>query len=93
MIGSGGRGKKASGIGKFGESNSFTTTRDDLIWAFLVSFTVRGMIFVNGFLLMNQLWVPPKVWMVSYRLLIWFALGHLAFRELHNSLTNGGEAF
>jgi len=49
--------------------------------------------FLDGFFLMNQLWVPPKCWMVVYRLLIWFAMGHLAFRELHNSLNEKKVAF
>lgn len=43
--------------------------------------------------MMNQLWVPPKCWMVIYRLLIWFMMGHLAFRELHNSINNTDESF
>lgn len=35
---------------------------------------------------MNQLWIPPVNWMVIYRLLIWFFMSNLAFRELWNSL-------
>jgi phosphatidylserine synthase 2 len=35
---------------------------------------------------MNELWVPPVCWMVIYRLLIWFFMSNLAFREMWNSL-------
>ncbi|CAD8049084.1 unnamed protein product [Paramecium sonneborni] len=49
--------------------------------------------FLNNFFLMNQLWVPPKCWMVVYRLLIWFMLGHSAFRELHNSITDSQQSY
>lgn len=60
--------------------------------AVLVIFTVVSINFLDGFFLMNSLWVPPKAWMVVYRLLIWFGMGHMAFRELHNSLTNPAES-
>lgn len=58
-----------------------------------VIFTIVSVNFLDGFFLMNQLWVPPKTWMVVYRLLIWFSMGHIAFRELHNALHDEREPF
>lgn len=37
--------------------------------------------FLNGFFLMNMLWVPPRNWMVVYRLIVWVLLGNFTFRE------------
>ncbi|CAD8149311.1 unnamed protein product [Paramecium octaurelia] len=42
--------------------------------------------FLTGFFLMNQLWVPPKCWMVSYRLFVWFGMGVLSWQEQWNDL-------
>lgn len=42
--------------------------------------------FLNGFFLMNQLWIPPKNWIVIYRLIVWFFMGNLGFREYWDHL-------
>ena len=41
--------------------------------------------FLTGFFVMNSLWVPPVNWMVIYRLIIWFFLASLAYREVWNT--------
>lgn len=48
--------------------------------------TVVTMNFLDGFFLMNSLWVPPKTWMVVYRLWLWLVIGNMAFRELYNAV-------
>ncbi|KAM3132286.1 hypothetical protein pb186bvf_015616 [Paramecium bursaria] len=37
--------------------------------------------FLTGFFIMNQLWIQPKCWMVVYRLLVWFGMGMLSWKE------------
>ena len=49
--------------------------------------------FLNNFFMMNELWVPPKCWMVVYRLIIWFIMGHSAFRELFNSINDSQQPY
>jgi phosphatidylserine synthase 2 len=39
--------------------------------------------FLCGFFLINNLWIPPKNNFNKLRLIIWFCLGNLAFKEAY----------
>jgi hypothetical protein len=36
---------------------------------------------LDGFFINNQLWISSTSWLVKLRLIIWFLIGNLAFRE------------
>ena len=46
--------------------------------------------FLTGFFLINNLWIPPKNHFNKLRLLIWFALANLAFKETYRDITTWG---
>ena len=46
--------------------------------------------FLCGFFVINALWIPPKNMINLYRLLVWFLLANLAFRELYNDIDTWG---
>lgn len=37
--------------------------------------------FLAGFFVINQFLIPPKHWFPIFRLLLWFGLGNIAYRE------------
>lgn len=47
-------------------------------------FFVITVNFLDGFFMMNSLWLLPKCWMTVLRLIIWFLLGSLGWRETYN---------
>lgn len=40
--------------------------------------------------MINSLWLPPKNMINLYRLLVWFLLSNLAFRETYNDIETWG---
>jgi phosphatidylserine synthase 2 len=47
--------------------------------------------FLTGFFLINNLWIPPQNNLNLYRLLVWFLLGSLAFRECYTDIITWGK--
>lgn len=47
--------------------------------------------FLTGFFLINSLWIPPQNSLNLYRLLVWFLLANLAFREAYTDLVTWGK--
>ena len=37
--------------------------------------------FLTGFFMINSLWIPPFNMLMTYRLMVWFLLGNIVFRE------------
>lgn len=55
----------------------------------LILFTITTN-FLTGFFLINSLWIPPANPLSVYRLIVWFCLGNIAFRELYSDLSSWG---
>lgn len=47
--------------------------------------------FLTGFFLINSLWVPPQNYLNLYRLLVWFLLANLAFKEGYTDIITWGK--
>lgn len=43
--------------------------------------------FMCGFYMVANLWVPPKCYLNSIRLIVWFLVGNLAFTETYKDIT------
>ncbi|EAR94564.1 phosphatidylserine synthase (macronuclear) [Tetrahymena thermophila SB210] len=46
--------------------------------------------FLCGFFMINSLWIPPQNFLNLYRLLVWFLLSNLAFKEIYVDIDTWG---
>lgn len=46
--------------------------------------------FLCGFFMINSLWIPPKNMINIYRLVVWFLLSNLAFKEIYVDIKTWG---
>jgi len=58
--------------------------------AFCNMVTIITLNFLTGFLLMNNLWIPTNSYLNKMRLLIWFCLGNMAFKETYIDISTWG---
>jgi len=58
--------------------------------ALINMFIIITLNFLCGFLLMNNLYIPPTNHLHKIRLLVWFGLGNLAFKEAHSDIVSWG---
>lgn len=47
--------------------------------------------FLCGFFMINSLWIPPKNWINIYRLIVWFLLASMAFKEVYVDIDTWGK--